>query len=275
MRQYGILAYPAAHSRSPLMHNAAFKAMNIDAYYGVFEKKPEELEAFMREVLERPIDGLSVSLPYKESILKYLDQVEPAVQKIGAVNTVVNKEGKLYGFNTDWIGSNRALIEVVGDLTEKIVVILGAGGAARAVAYGALLAGAHVWIKNRTKEKADAIAVEFAEFFSTQIHSVPLGEMRTGDILINTTSGWTNGMEDWKEEMIADYINLDYLANYQAVMDIVYTPLITPLLETASEIGVNIITGDKMLLYQACEQFKLWTGEDAPLEVMSKALEAV
>lgn len=273
MKQYGILAYPAKHSLSPVMHNAAFKALGIDAQYGVFEKQEHELAGFIDEVREEPVSGLSVSLPYKEEIMEYLDEIEEAAQKIGAVNTVVNKGSLLYGFNTDWIGSNRALTEAVGSLEGKVVMIIGAGGSARAIAYGCLQAGAHVFIKNRTKEKADMIAIEFAELFKSHIHSVTLGEMGTGDILINTTSAWLNGNEDWQDEEIASYLKAEYLANYEAVMDIVYNPLMTPLLEAASEVGCKIITGDKMLLYQACEQFKLWTGKCAPVEVIREALE--
>jgi len=273
MKQYGILAYPVKHSLSPVIHNAAFRELGIDAQYGVFERKADELEDFMHSVKEKGISGLSVSLPHKQNVMKYLDRVDDAAQKIGAVNTVVNESGVLSGFNTDWIGSNNALIEAVGDLKDKTVTILGAGGSARAVAYGCLYAGAHVWIKNRTKEKSDAIAVEFAELFNTEIHSAELEDMKAADILINTTSCWLDDSEDWQGTAIAAYVDSDHLANYDAVMDIVYKPLITPLLWMALDAKVEIINGARMLLYQACEQFELWTGKKAPVEVMQDVLQ--
>ncbi len=289
-KKYGILAYPAVHSLSPVMHNAGFKELGIDAEYVVFERKPEELGAFMEQVRAEDIAGFSVSIPHKESIIAYLDDIDKDAFNIGAVNTVVNRNGVLHGYNTDWIGSNRALSDGFVDLGEnglmegKVAVVLGGGGSARAVAYGLLKEGVHVWIKNRDKAKADAIAIEFAELFKTEIHSVPLDDMGTGDILVNTTSAWMN----YDPEMnlptggVFDYCDSHYLRAYQVVMDLVYKPFITPLIAAAATAyeeseghGVGCVTGDRMLLYQAVEQFELWTGEKAPVEVMRGALSKV
>ena len=118
-KKYGILAYPAKHSLSPVMHNAAFKALAVDAEYGVFEVPENELPAFMEQVKHEPIDGFSVSLPYKEVMLNYMNEVDEDARKIGAVNTVVNRGGFLYGHNTDFIGSNTALEEGGGDFNER------------------------------------------------------------------------------------------------------------------------------------------------------------
>src|SRR3989338_5066305 len=150
-KKYGILAYPAKHSLSPVMHNAAFKALALDAEYGVFEVPENELPAFMEQVKHEPIDGFSVSLPYKEVMLNYMNEVDEDARKIGAVNTVVNRGGVLYGYNTDFIGSNRALEEVCGDLNDRKAVVLGAGGAARAIIYGLLKEGSEVVVVNRNK----------------------------------------------------------------------------------------------------------------------------
>lgn len=280
-KKYGILAYPAGHSLSPVMHNAGFKKLGIDAEYVLFERKPEELAAFVTEVRSEGIAGFSVSIPHKESIIAYLDQIDDDAFNIGAVNTVVNRDGVLHGYNTDWIGSNQALSEGFinlgqdGEMKGKIAVVLGAGGSARAVAYGLLKEGVHVWIKNRNKAKADAIAIEFAELFKTEIHSVPLDDMGTGDILVNTTSAWLN--YELSEELpvggVFDYCDPVYLKAYQLVMDLIYKPFNTPLIDAAAEANIECVTGENMLLYQGVKQFELWTGEKAPVEVMRGALE--
>lgn len=274
-KKYGILAYPASHSLSPAMHNAGFEAIDFEGEYEFFERSPAQLAAFMEGVRsgELGIWGLSVSLPHKVNIMPYLDEVSEDARLIGAVNTVVRSEdGKLKGYNTDHFGAVKALEGLFADgLKHKLVVILGAGGSARAVAYGMLKAGAHVWIKNRTKAKADRIAIDFAEHFKSEIHSVGLEDMGTADILINTTSVWL-GAESWQETALVEYCDAEYLRSFDVVMDIVYKPLMTPLLDAAAEAGVEVVTGDKMLLYQAVKQFELWTGKEAPMEAMWEAI---
>ncbi len=278
-KRYGILAHPAKHSLSPVMHNTAFKVKNMDAQYDFFDVAPENLEPFMNQVRHDPIMGLSVSLPHKQSVMKYLDEIDENALNIGAVNTVLSRDGKLFGFNTDFIGSNRALLSKVDSLKDKIVVVLGAGGSARAVAYGLLHEGAHVWIKNRTKSKGDAIAMEFAEKFPSEIHSEDWDNWYTGDILINTTSFWLHN-RDITEEELPDFCDEEFLKEFDVVMDISYNnglenfpdPLITPLLAMAEQEDCEIITGEKMLYYQALEQFSIWTEMVAPSRQMYEAL---
>ncbi len=271
-KKYGILAYPAKHSLSPVMHNAAFKALAFDAEYGVFEVPENELPSFMEQVKHEPIDGLSVSLPYKEVMLNYMNEVDDDAKKIGAVNTVVNRGGFLYGYNTDFLGSNRALEEVCGDLSGRKVVVLGAGGAARAIIYGLIKEGAEVLVVNRNKEKADLIVSEFSEIFGRSVSAGLWGEKADGDIFIQSSSIWVGreGADIGSSEPF--FCDPDYLKNFEIVMDIHYVPLITPLLKVAQGMGRKVVTGDKMLLYQAAEQFKLWTGKEAPIEVMRAAL---
>jgi len=268
-KKYGILAHPVKHSLSPVMHNAAFKALEVDAQYGVFDIREADVQEFMDQVRHEPISGLSVSLPYKENLIEFLNVVDADVKRIGAVNTVLNKGGSLYGFNTDWIGSNKAL-EAVCDLNDKTAVVIGAGGAARAICYGLLKAGANVVVMNRTVSKAQAIAVQFAEIFDSEIHSAGLDELHTGDILINATSLWVSD-EDGGE--LPDFCQDFYVQNFDIVMDVFYKPLMTPLLDCASRLGKVVVTGDKMLLWQAVEQFNIWTGLEAPVEVMRETLE--
>lgn len=263
MKHYGILAYPARHSLSPVMHNAAFKALGIDAQYGVFEIVEKDLQDFMEKVKHEPISGLSVSLPYKEFILNFVNESSEDVKKIGAANTIINRGGFLYAHNTDFIGSNKALLEA-GDLSGKKVVVIGAGGSARAIIYGLIQEGAQVSVMNRTKEKADEIAADFG------IESVNFDQSSIGDILIHTTSIWTKNEHLGGE--LPFFCQEDYLKNFELVMDIAYNPQITPLLSVASKIGIKYLSGDKMLLYQAVAQFELWTEEKAPLEIMEKAL---
>ena len=268
-KRYGILAYPAKHSLSPALHNAAFKALGIDAAFEFFEIPEEDFDGFMKSLVENGISGLAVSLPYKETIMKYLDEVDEAAKEIGAVNTVVNRDGRLYGYNTDYIGVERALEGI--ELKNKSCVVIGAGGAARGVLYALLKKGARVGVYNRTKAKAEELAKYFEKIFAVEIEHGDLQEMTEseGDILINTSSIWLDG-----SAKLEDLVPEAYIKKFSVVMDIIYKPLITPLIEAAKKVGASGLTGDKMFLYQAMEQFKLWTGKEAPEEAFSYALES-
>lgn len=274
-KKYGILAYPAKHSLSPVMHNAAFKALDIDAEYGIFEVPENELGNFMEQVKHEPIDGLSVSLPYKEVVMNYMNEIDEDARRIGAVNTVVNRGGFLYGYNTDFLGSNRALGEVCGQnagsslrFASALAVVIGAGGAARAIIYGLLKEGAEVVVVNRNKERAEEIARDFGGNISVQEwgKNADAKNRSKAAILLQASSIW---FETQNEKPF--FCDPDFLADFEIVMDIHYKPLMTPLLVAAKKAGKKVITGDKMLLYQAVEQFKLWTGKEAPIDVMRRA----
>lgn len=247
MKLYGILGFPAKHSLSPVMHNAAFKALGIDARYDVFEIPKNELASFIKRVKEEPIYGLSVTAPYKGDVMKHLDKIDEDARKIGAVNTVVNRDGVLIGYNTDFIGATEALKETVGPLKNKKIVIVGAGGASKAIVYGLQKEGAKVSVFNRTKNR-DGVDGDLKDMLKTD-----------GNILIQATS-------------VLFSVSPEFIKKFDVVMDIVYKPLITPLLKTAQDLGKKIITGDKMLLYQGIAAFKLWTEKEAPIEVMWKAI---
>lgn len=265
-KKYGILAYPAKHSLSPAVQNAAFKATYFDAEFGIFEIPENELAGFMEHVKHEPISGLSVSAPYKEVVMEYLNEIASDAREIGAVNTVVNRGGNLYGYNVDYIGMNKALTEVGGNLAGKKVVVLGAGGAAKACVYGLLKVGASVAVYNRSAEKA----VELAKHFKGIVAAGGLENLPNigADILVQTTSIWITN----PDAKLSDLLSPEILRNFGCVMDIVYKPLETPLIKAAKDFGLKTITGDKMFLYQAVEQFKLWTGKEAPIEVMRKTL---
>lgn len=285
-KQYGILAYPAKHSISPQVYNEAFKFLNIDAQFGIFEIPENELDEFMRQVKNDPIYGLSVSLPYKETVMNYLSFIDDDAKKIGAVNTVVNNGGVLSGYNTDFIGSIKALEEVVGNLKSKNVIILGAGGASRAVIYGLLKAGANViGILNRKKENAEILAKEFSTMFNVNILSESLDNLaeklpfkekllNSDSILIQTTSIWTLNPNISLEEA-NKFCPKEYVELFSTVMDVVYSPKITPLLRFAKDLNKKIVTGDMMFLYQAIEQFKLIVGEKPPVELMRETVEKI
>ncbi len=264
-KKYGILAHPAGHSLSPAIFNAAFKEAGLDAEYRVYDIPDVKLAEFMKTVRHEPVSGLSVSLPHKEDVRTYLDEVDEDAKKIGVVNTVLNRGGFLYGYNTDFVGANKALKEAVGELSGKKAVVIGAGGAARAVVYGLLKEGAEVAIINRSKDKAEELAGDFEGVLYGGINEA---DKFDGDILVQASSIWTLNPDAELNNLISE----QYVKRFDVVMDIVYKPLMTPLLVAAESMGKTVITGDKMLLYQAVEQFKLFTEKDAPVEVMRKEL---
>ncbi len=261
-RLYGIIGDPVEHSLSPVMHNAAFRALGMNAVYLAFCVKSAEQAADSIRSLN--IDGVSVTIPHKEALIPFLDEIDRFASEIGAVNTVRNEAGRLIGTNTDWIGAVKALEEKTA-LGGKRAVVLGAGGSARAVVYGLSERGARVHVANRTIEKAERLAREFSCSFSGLDDEKAL----FGDILINTTSvGMASGGSPGDEIPVEP----DVTGRFSVVMDIVYSPLETRLLKEAGARGARVIDGLRMLLHQALAQFQFWTGTKAPKEVMEEAL---
>lgn len=257
---YGIIGDPVSHSLSPLMHNYAFRKLNIKAVYGAFRVKPEDLENAIKGIRALNIKGLSVTIPHKENIMKYLDEIDEIGLEIGAINTVVNKEGILKGYNTDWLGVLHAFEKNGVSLKDKKVVILGAGGASKAVVYAVKKGGAkEIEVYNRTFEKARKLANKF------KIIAKPWEELdrSSGDIIIQTTSV---GLKEWKSP-----VEEDILKRFKIAMDIVYSPLKTKFL-TLAEKYAKIIDGLQMLVYQGVEQFKLWTGKEPPTEEIKELI---
>ncbi len=260
---YGIIGKPVSHSLSPLMQNRAFATRNQNCVYVPLHT--DDLPAALQGLRGMRIDGASVTIPYKEQVLDLLDEIEPVALKIGAVNTiVVKREGastRLYGTNTDWMGANQALAEKI-ELEGSRGVILGAGGAARAIGFGLLEAGAEVEIKSRDESKGGALAEQLGVSWS-RLDRAPL---KDAHILINATSV---GMEP--NDGVSP-VSRAQLTGYSVVMDIVYAPLQTKLLEDAAALGCIAVNGLEMLLYQGAAQFELWTGQEAPLDVMRQEL---
>ncbi len=256
---YGVIGQPVAHSLSPLMHNTAFAVTGCAAHFSAFPVT--DLAAAVAGIRALGIAGVSVTLPHKTAVIKYLDWVDAEALAIGAVNTIVNRSGRLCGYNTDVSGAINALQSKI-KLSGRRMLILGAGGAARALVYGALKAGAIVAIANRTPERGQALAAEFGAGFLSRSE----WDGFAPEILVNTTS---LGMSPEIEKMP---LPAAFLAPDMVVMDIVYNPLQTRLLQTAKERGAQTIDGLAMFVGQGALQFELWTGKKAPLEVMRQTV---
>ncbi len=258
---YGIIGYPVGHSLSPVMHNLAFKTLNIKAVYGAFEVKPSDLEKAIKGIKALGIKGVSVTIPHKEEVIKFLDEIEEKALEIGAVNTILNENGKLKGFNTDWIGFLKALEEEKVELRNKKVVIVGAGGSSKAILYAVKKGGAkEVEIYNRTYNKALNLARKFS------VKAKPWEELKDayGDLIIQTTSVGLNSWESPVDEKV--------LSRFKVAFDLVYFPLKTRFLSLAENSGCKIIDGLKMLLYQGVEQFQIWTKREPPINLMREVL---
>ncbi|MBI2593686.1 shikimate dehydrogenase [Candidatus Daviesbacteria bacterium] len=258
------IGYPIKSSKSPSLHTVGYKALGIEDRYVYLraEVKPENLKMAVDGIRGLGIRGVSVTMPHKQEVMKYLDKIDDTAKKIGAVNTIVNESGKLIGYNTDWIGAVDALKQKTKIKGKKIAVI-GAGGAARAIVFGIIKEGGRVKIFNRTKEKAEEIAKSFGCEFGNLDE---ISEIKDFDIIINSTS---IGMGNPDESPVDKKL----IGKNQIVFDVVYNPKETKLLRHAKEKGAEIIFGADMLLYQGAEQFKLYTGLDAPIEAMKKFME--
>jgi len=260
---FGIIGDPVEHSLSPLMHNAAFAHLGLNGVY--VPMRPADLAEAFKGLRSLGFVGVSVTVPFKVAIMDFLDAIDPVAQKIGAVNTLVFERttGRVHckGYNTDWLGANQALAEAI-DPAGRTVLIVGAGGAARAVGFGLIEAGAHVLVTNRTEAKGRELAAQLACPF---VPAADLAQVRA-DALINTTSV---GMDPHVHGIP---INPELLPHFPVVMDIVYAPLETRLLREAAARGCRTVDGLNMLQYQGAAQFFLWTGIEAPHAVMRQAL---
>jgi shikimate dehydrogenase len=269
---YGVLGCPVKHSFSPAMHNAAFGALHINAEYKLFEVEPDKLDSFLRSLTDNRICGLNVTVPYKEKVLTYLQEQSPEVRFTGAANTIIVKDKNyLEGCNTDGLGFHRHL---TGDLKFNIpgakVFLLGAGGAAKAVVNQLAEHGANnIYIydidKDKSRTLADKTNAAFPKTKSLSVESASGFDFKDVALLINATP---IGMKEADPVLLSP----DTLHPGLLVYDLIYNPAETKLLKTAKEKGCKVSNGLGMLLYQGVRSFKLWTGQDAPLEVMRQAL---
>lgn len=254
-RLFGVIGDPIAHSLSPVMLNAAFRQTGIDAVYVAWHVK--DLAGAMAGFRALNVGGVSVTIPHKVPLMDLLDEVEPEARKIGAVNSIVNQNGRLVGFNSDSPGATSALREKT-TVSERRVAILGAGGAARAMAHGIRTHGGRFTIVNRSEGRGRQLADEMEGEFC------PLADFKGDgfDIIVNTTSV---GMSPDTDQMP---VSRDCLSPNMTVMDMVYNPLETKLLCSASETGCTVVDGVAMFVHQGAIQFERWTGKPAPVQVM-------
>jgi shikimate dehydrogenase len=270
-RVCGVIGEPIEHSLSPIMHNAAFQAVGLDYAFLAFRVKPAEVEAAVNGVRALNIRGLNVTMPHKTAIINHLDRVDLSAQIVNSVNTVLNKENLLFGFNTDGVGAVKALKENGVELKGRKVLLLGAGGAARAIAYALAKEADELAVLNRTVKQAQAMARVLEKSFNKKIAAGSLSpndvetNIRDSDILINATSV---GMKPKPDE---SPVAAKMLRRNMAVMDIVYNPLETQLARDAKAAGAEVISGVEMLIYQGAASFEIWTGKSAPVEVMRQA----
>ena len=270
----GLLGQPLGHSLSPAMHNQAFNALGLNYCYLPIEVVDEDLAAVTAGLAKMNFAGYNITIPHKIRIMDYLDAIDPLARAIGAVNTVTLRGGRSMGYNTDGVGFIQSL-EVAGGLTvqDKSVLILGSGGAARAIAMTLDHRGAsRITISNRTEHKAHALAQDVNQQGRDCCTAIPMAEgplqdiLGDTDILINTTSV---GMHPHEKQ---SPIDASLLHDHLVVYDLVYNPLRTKLLKAAQEKGCRIVEGIGMLVYQGAAAFELWTEREAPVEVMFDAI---
>lgn len=267
----GVIGDPIEHTLSPTIHNAAFNHLNLDFVFLAFQVKAADLEKAIQGMRGLGIHGLNVTMPHKSTVISFLDEVDPIVKFLGSANTILNNEDRLSGFNTDGVGALKALRENGVELSEKKVLLLGAGGAAKAIAFSLAEKVGELVVLNRTVEKAKELAAVLGQRFGKKAVGCPLSSdtiqknLRDSDILINATKV---GMHPHESQTM---VEPQWLRSDLTVMDIVYNPIETRLAKDAKAAGAKVINGVEMLIYQGAASFELWTSRSAPIEVMRRA----
>ena len=266
-----VIGDPVEHSLSPVMHNAAFKKLGLNLVYVAFKVTRNGLKDAISGARSLGLRGLNVTMPHKKAVISYLDETDSTAEAIGAVNTILNNQGKLIGYNTDGNGAMIALKENGVSTEEKKMLILGAGGAAKAIAFQAAQEVEELVILNRTSEKAEKLAELLFKKFGKKVKGGALSaevlkeELKTTDILVNATSV---GMHP---DVNRSPVPSDLLRRDLCVMDIIYNPLETKLVKAAKSVGAKVVLGLEMLLYQGAVAFEIWTNCPAPVDVMKEA----
>jgi shikimate dehydrogenase len=271
-----LIGYPLGHSISPAFQQASFDYYQLDIHYEAWEVESSRLEAVVNRLRHTSILGANVTIPYKEAVVSLLDEIDEPALGIGAVNTVVNRDGKLFGYNTDAPAFIRTLRQDgVFEPDGKRVVLLGAGGVARAVGFALLREKVKsLTIANRTPERAEKLAASLNEKSGSaaRIRVLPWGELELNkplpncDLLVNCTSiGMRHSPMGDQTPLEAGSIPKDAL-----VYDLVYNPMETPLLREAKKAGARTLGGLAMLVYQGAASFELWVAKRAPLDIMFK-----
>lgn len=268
----GLIGDPVEHSMSPVMHNAAFCELGLDYVYLPFRVKKEEVGKAIDGMRALNLRGLNVTIPHKVAVMPLLDELDPLAEKIGAVNTIVNNDGKLTGYNTDASGFLHALLAKGIEPAGKSVAVIGAGGAARAITFILADKKARLVIFNRIEELewAKELAGHITQTFGQKVEALELNRenlakvLNKADILVNATSV---GMSP---NTGVSPVEADLLRPGLAVYDIVYNPVKTRLLREAEAVNAKTIGGLDMLVGQGALAFEMWTGQKAPVELMKK-----
>ncbi len=268
----GVIGHPIEHSMSPPMHNNAYKQLNMDYVYVAFHVQPEDIEKLITSAKTLGICGLNVTIPHKTTIIPYLDEIDETAKKIGAVNTIQFKDNKAKGYNTDGIGAIKSIQEYT-TLQDKNILILGAGGASKAISFSLINENINsLTIANRTKENAEQLIENIKKqtnFTKIQYHTInDVDEIiEDMDIIINTTPIGMYPHHEVKPPIKTDNINKNHI-----VMDIIYNPLETQLLKQSKENGAQTINGTSMLINQGLVSFEIFTGEKATYKSFEEAL---
>ena len=267
-RIFGVAGNPIGHSLSPLMHNTAFRRENVNAI--MLPLKVKALDDLLRVIQDLPLGGVAVTMPLKQEVLPHLANMDPLTAKIGACNTLrTGADGKLYGFNTDVAGIIRPL-EKRMKLKGARILVLGAGGAARAAVFGLADQGAEVFVVNRTHEKAVALA---RKAHAKSLKHEVLAKQKF-DAILNTTPVGMEGMKLATSGNGKALLPLkENELNANLVFDLVYNPMVTPLLRLAHSKGITVVSGVEMFVQQGARQFEIWTGKPAPEQEMLRVVE--
>lgn len=264
MKKLGVIGDPISHSLSPIMHNAALKDKNLQNsyHYSSYHVLLNSLKQFIDDLDRNNISGFNVTLPHKLDIIPFLDQINEDAKEIGAVNTVVNKNSKLIGYNTDKDGFLLSLDDNNIEYKNKKILVLGAGGSAKAIVYGLLQSGADIDVYNRTQSRAIALKEKFNSFGPIKILNSIVTE--NVDLIINTTSVGMNSSEI--------PLNPNKILSKHTVIDIIYTPFETTLLQEAKKRNCSYLNGLEMLVNQGALAFRIFTGIEPDRKVMKDAV---
>ena len=273
--ELGILGWPVAHSKSPAMHEAAAHALNLDLRYRLYPCAPQALVETVNTIVKNDIRGFNITVPHKQAIMPLLTEIDADAQAIGAVNTVVCEGNTLRGYNTDALGLVRSLQEQNVKLTDAHVVVLGAGGAARAAVVGLAQHGAaSVTIAARRSAQANALIATLSNHLHTPLHQASFDDLATRfantQLVIQATSATLEG--NTNAIAFADALPLHALPKNACVVDLVYKPLQTTVLQRAEQLTLHTVDGLGMLLHQGALAFEYWTGQTPPLEIMRNAI---
>lgn len=267
-----VIGHPIEHSMSPIMHNAAIKELSLDYIYLAFDVPPQDLEKAVLGFKKHDMKGINITIPHKETIIQYLDQIDPLAEKIGAVNTVKNVNGNLIGKNTDAFGAKKALIDAGFNLKGKKILILGAGGAARAISFALSEEIDELFICNRTEKRAIKLAKDLRDKMKTSATGKDMSKetlknlIVNVDLLINTTP---IGMYP---NVNKSPISKELLTHHLFAYDVIYNPLQTQFIKDASEIGCKTLNGIDMFINQGALAFEWWTDKKPNKNTMKEKI---